>query len=51
MREYFGYTYACVPYVCPVPVRPEEGMNPLELKLQMVVSHHVGARNGIPDPL
>lgn len=27
------------------PQRPEEGVNPLELELSMVVSHHVGAWN------
>lgn len=34
-----------VHYICTVPIRPEESMDPLELDLQRVVRHHVGAGN------
>lgn len=33
--------HLCVPHICLVPVV----LHPLELELEMVLSHHVGARN------
>jgi hypothetical protein len=40
--------YRCVSYACMLPEMGGGGMmmwNPVELELQMVVSHHVGAGN------
>lgn len=33
-----------VPHVWVVPAKPEQGTRPLELELEAVVNHHMGAR-------
>ena len=42
----FCSVHACTPCACPVPVKArKKASNFLELELQVVVSHHVGAGN------
>lgn len=43
--EYFAWVSACVPYAWLVPLRPGKGISPLDLKLELVVSHHVDSRD------
>ena len=39
----FAYMYVYVMHACLVPKRSEESIDTLKLKLQVVVSHHMGA--------
>jgi hypothetical protein len=46
--ECFAFMYVCVSCVWLVPMAVRRGhRNPLELELEMIVSHHVGAGNQI----
>lgn len=39
------HAYMCVPYMSGVPGDHRKKLNPLELELQIILSHHVGAEN------
>ena len=42
----FSYMYVCAPLTCLVPVEARRSvLKPLELKLSVIASHHVGAEN------
>ena len=45
MFGYMACVYVYVPDVCLVPKRSQKMSDPLKLGLEVVVSHHVGARN------
>lgn len=41
----FACVYICIPHSCIAYVGQKATLDPLELELEVVVSHHVGAEN------